>query len=153
MNQYKRLCLLGLGVLAAVFGGCGKISDADIQHASLGEVKGLVQSRPGVARVIDTRAPSDFAAGHIPGAIRLDLADVPSGKDTIDPALAKFKTLVVYGANPGSSIPPAMTKRLMIAGHKDVKMFDGGMAEWQSAGLKVERSESPPPPPDGAKKN
>ena len=126
------------------------MSDRDIVKASLSETRAILQDKPGVARAIDTRNSTDFATGHIPGAINLDLSAVKEDKDSIDPALAKFKTLVVYGADAGSGTAWAMSKRLMRAGHKNVRLFAGGYAEWTAAGLKVDGSGAPKAPAQNA---
>lgn len=135
----KSLLTLTICASCWLLGGCNDtISDRDIEIVSLSQARALLQDKPGVARAVDTRTAQDFAAGHISGAVNLDLAAVSENKDSIDPALARFKTLVVYGTDPGSGASRAMTKRLMRAGHKDVRLFAGGYAEWTGAGLKVD---------------
>ena len=147
----KSLLVLAICASCWLLGGCNDtVSDKDIVRASLTETRALLQDKPGVARAIDTRTATDFATGHIPGAINLDLAAVKEDKDSIDPALAKFKTLVVYGADAGSGAASAMSKRLMRAGHKNVRLFAGGYAEWTAAGLKVDGSGAPKAPAQNA---
>lgn len=132
------LCLLG-GTLA----GCEDISDKNIEFATLAETRSLLQDKPGVARAVDVRPGAEFAAGHLPGAVSLELADVSATKDSIDPALAAYKFLIVYGSDPGSGSARAMAKRLMTAGHKGVKFFAGGYAEWVGSGLRPEMGGPP----------
>ena len=140
----KCLWLLAMGVSASLLGGCGDtITDKDIGFISLSDTKALLLDKPGTAKAIDTRTPNDFARGHIPGAINLDLSQVAADKDSVDPALARYKTLIVYGEDAGSAAPRAMVKRFLRSGHKDPRMFAGGMAEWVNAGLQVEKSPSP----------
>jgi rhodanese-related sulfurtransferase len=129
-----------MGVGAGLVGCSDTVSDRDIEFVTLPEVRKLTGDKPGTAALIDPRAADEFAAGHIPGAINRDLATVSERKDSLDPALARFKNLIVYGDDPGSGLARAMAKRLMRAGHKGVKMFSGGLAEWKGAGLKVETS-------------
>ncbi len=134
-------CVLAAAIFAAcgLLGGCNDhVSDKDIELVTLTQARALLQDKPGVARAIDVRPAPDFAASHIPGALNLDLALVSENKDSIDPMLAKYKTLVVYGQDPGSGSARAMVKRLLRAGHNSVRLFAGGMAEWMGAGLKVE---------------
>jgi rhodanese-related sulfurtransferase len=141
--------VLTIGALcagSAVFSGCGDtISDRDIEFASLAEVRAWSQDKPGTARLIDPRSPQEYAAGHLPGAQSLQLPSVPERKDSLDPALARYKVLVVYGNDPGSGIARAMTKRLMRAGASDVKLFSGGIVEWTRAGLPIEKAPVPAP--------
>jgi rhodanese-related sulfurtransferase len=134
-------CLLALAICAScgfLWGCHDTVSDDSIEMVTLTQARALLQDKPGVARAIDVRPPADFAAAHIPGALNLDLALVSENKDSIDPMLARYKTLVVYGQDPGSGSARAMVKRLLRASHKGARLFTGGMAEWTAAGLKVE---------------
>src|SRR6476660_487892 len=109
--------------------------------------------------VIDLRPPEDFAAGHIPGAVHLDLWGV-SLIDT-DPAPLKAfmwiidhlfnlrgvdnrTPVVVYDDQSGVRAARAFWF-LEYFGHPDVKLLDGGFGAWMHAGLPVTR-EAPPPP-------
>jgi rhodanese-related sulfurtransferase len=147
LGREKWLSVLALCVAGTRLGGCEDMSDAKIEYASLAETRSMLMDKPGVGKAVDVRTPPEYAKGHIPGAMNLDLADVPATKDSIDPALAAFKYLVVYGADPGSGSARAMAKRFMTAGHKGVKCFAGGYAEWVGSGLKTEASASPAPVP------
>lgn len=135
---------LCVSVLAAVvLGGCSdNVSDRDIEFVELPLVK-AASEKPGSTKIIDARSPGEFAAGHIPGATNLQLPQVSDRKDSIDPALARYSLLVVYGNDPGSGVARAMVKRFIRSGAGDVKMFAGGLAEWTRAGLKVDRTAPP----------
>lgn len=134
------LCLVGVMV-----GGCDtKISDKDIEYTPIAEVRKAVDDKSGKFYLIDPRAPQDFALGHIPGASNLQLSKVSDRKDSLDPALSRYKLLIVYGQAPNSDVAKAMTKRLMQAGAKDVKMFNGGYLEWTRTGMPVEKSAPSP---------
>lgn len=130
--------LLGAGGGA---GGCSKqITDRDIKPISLVEVRALVESERsgrGGALLIDPRGPSAFAAGRLPGARNIQLSEVKP-EDGVNPALDRYGQLVVYGDDPGTGSAVAMTKRLMMTGYKNVRMFMGGLSEWKRAGLPVE---------------
>lgn len=130
------LCAVGMGV-----GGChDTISDKDIEYIGLAQVKAAVDEKSGKTYLIDPRAPQDFAQGHIPSASNLQLSQVSEKKDSLDPALSRYKLLIIYGQAPNSDVAKGMTKRLMRAGAKDVKMFNGGYLEWSRSGLPVEKS-------------
>jgi thiosulfate/3-mercaptopyruvate sulfurtransferase len=109
--------------------------------------------------VIDLRPPEDFAAGHIPGAVHLDLWGV-SLIDT-DPAPLKAfmwmidhlfnlrgvdaKTpVVVYDDQSGIRAARAFWF-LEYFGHPRVQLLDGGFGAWIRAGLPVTRDAAPPP--------
>lgn len=110
--------------------------------------------------VIDLRPPEDFAAGHIPGAVHLDLWGV-SLIDT-DPAPLKAfmwmiehlfnlrgvdasTPVVVYDEQSGLRAARAFWF-LEYFGHPDVKLLDGGFNAWTRAGLPVTRDAAPPKP-------
>ena len=150
----KCLSLLMICLAAGLLGGChDTINDGDIQFATLTQTRAMLQDKPGVARAIDVRTAKDYAEAHIPNALNLDLALVSENKDSIDPALARYKSVIVYGQDPGSATARAMSKRLMRTGHGGVFMFSGGMAEWTGAGLKTDGTgvkaapAAPPVPP------
>lgn len=122
--------------MAPFLAGCQQeISDRDIVSADLAEVRRLHAARS--ARFVDARAADEFAAGHIPGSLNLQLPQVSEVKTDMEPSVARAKTVVVYGNNPGSAVAKAMAKRLMIAGHKGVRLFAGGMDEWRGANLPI----------------
>src|SRR6476469_7559993 len=103
--------------------------------------------------VLDLRAAEDFANGHIPGAVHLDLWGL-SLVDTDPGPLKAFmwiidhlfnlrgvdaKTpVVVYDEQSGMRAARAFWF-LEYFGHPDVKVLDGGFGAWTRAGLPVTR--------------
>lgn len=137
------------GVVVAA--GCGilgcesSVSDAEIEFVGLGEVRALAGSDdPKAVLFIDPRPPAAFGRGHIPGARNYQLSRFKSVKGETEPEIDKFKTLVVYGDDPGSGSARGMAKRLMTTGYDPVLLFSGGMLEWERAGLPVERDPGAP---------
>jgi thiosulfate/3-mercaptopyruvate sulfurtransferase len=109
--------------------------------------------------VIDLRPPEDFAAGHIPGAVHLDLWGV-SLIDT-DPAPLKAfmwmidhlfnlrgvdasMPVVVYDEQSGVRAARAFWF-LEYFGHPRAQVLDGGFGAWVRAGLPVTREAAAPP--------
>jgi thiosulfate/3-mercaptopyruvate sulfurtransferase len=109
--------------------------------------------------VLDLRAAEDFANGHIPGAVHLDLWGL-SLVDT-DPAPLKAfmwvvdhlfnlrgvdaKTpIVIYDDQSGVKAARAFWF-LEYFGHERVQVLDGGFGAWVEAGLPVTREAGPPP--------
>jgi rhodanese-related sulfurtransferase len=78
--------------------------------------------------VIDARDPSQFAKGHIPGAINMDWRQVLAKRSTIP----KNKPVLIY-CNTGSLSAQAGFA-LRVAGWDNVKILQGGMAEWKAKG-------------------
>ncbi|MFX8278030.1 rhodanese-like domain-containing protein, partial [Acinetobacter baumannii] len=75
----------------------------------------------------------------IPGArnIRLDTIDAKER----DPALDRYKTIIVYGQTPGPTIERSTAKRLIQAKYDDVRWFEDGFKAWEVSGLPVARPE------------
>ena len=111
---------------------------------------------------LDLRPPESYTAGHIPGAIHIDLWGV-SLIDT-DPAplnafmwmiehvlathgVTASTPVVVYDEQSGIRAARAFWF-LEYFGHPSVRMLDGGFTAWTAAGLEVTRDASPPPRSD-----
>lgn len=78
--------------------------------------------------LIDARDPAQFAKGHIPGAVNMDWRQVLVKRNTIP----KNKPVLIY-CNTGSLSAQAGFA-LRVAGWENVRILQGGMAEWQAKG-------------------
>ena len=78
--------------------------------------------------VIDARDPAQFAKGHIAGAINMDWRQVLAKRN----AIPKNKSVLIY-CNTGSLSAQAGFA-LRVAGWENVRILQGGMAEWQAKG-------------------
>jgi protein-disulfide isomerase/uncharacterized membrane protein/rhodanese-related sulfurtransferase len=93
---------------------------------------------------IDVRPTSQFAGGHLPGALSIPV-------DEIEPraaSLPKDRTLILYesgkaGANPADvcAVSRAGARVLLASGfsYDRVKVYQDGLAGWEKAGLPVEK--------------
>jgi rhodanese-related sulfurtransferase len=79
----------------------------------------------GTFTVVDTRSEAAYAAGHVPGAIRIT-DELPDGP------------LVVYCWGPGCNGATKAAARLSAEG-REVKEMLGGFEYWQREGHHVER--------------
>ena len=109
--------------------------------------------------VIDVRPAEDFAAGHIPGAVHLDLWGL-SLIDTDPRPLEAFMWIidhlfnlrgveastpvVVYEEQSGMRAARAFWF-LEYFGHSNVRVLDGGFGAWKRAELRVTRDATAPP--------
>jgi thiosulfate/3-mercaptopyruvate sulfurtransferase len=108
--------------------------------------------------VLDLRPPEDFANGHIPGAVHLDLWGV-SLIDTDPAPLRAFMWMIDHVLNlrgVDASIPIVVYDHqsgiraarafwfLEYFGHPAVQMLDGGFTAWVKAGLPVSREAQAP---------
>lgn len=109
--------------------------------------------------VLDLRPPEAYTAGHVPGAIHVDLWGV-SLIDT-DPAPLKAfmwmieHVLVAHGVDAATPVVVYDEQSgvraarafwfLEYLGHPSVRLLDGGFNAWLRAGLPVTQDAAPPP--------
>ena len=80
------------------------------------------------ATYVDVREPSEWAEGHVGGAVHLPLGE-------LDPARLPDGPLVMVCRSGNRSGRAAAA--LLAAGRSDVTNMAGGMLAWQAAGLPV----------------
>lgn len=84
--------------------------------------------------VIDARKDTDFAAGHIDGAIKLTNTDVSA--DTLAEVLDGLENPVIFYCNgPKCGRSSDAAKRAIEAGYTNVYYYYGGIASWKEEGL------------------
>lgn len=81
--------------------------------------------------IVDVRLPSDYQAGHIPGAINL-----PQGKWHTLAGLSKDRTTVIYCYSQTCKLAAAAAVEFASAGYPVVEM-EGGFEAWQKSQLPV----------------
>lgn len=82
--------------------------------------------------VVDVRLPSDYKAGHIPGAINL-----PQGKWHTLNGLSKESTAVIYCYSQTCKLATAAAVEFASAGISVVEM-EGGYEAWVKSGLPIQ---------------
>jgi len=117
------------------------------------------RQRPHPPLIIDLRPPEDFAGGHIPGAVHLDLWGV-SLIDTDPAPLKAFMWMIDHlfnlrGVTAGTPVVVYDDQSgiraargfwfLEYFGHPHVQLLDGGFGAWKAAGLPIARDASAPP--------
>ena len=109
-----------------------KQAPAEVPKLSVEEFDALRKAENTV--VVDVRTPAEFKAGHVPGAVNIDVADKDFDKKV--EALDKGKTYVVHCARGGRSAQAAGRMKSKVD-----KLFDfsGGMTAWEKAGKPVEK--------------
>jgi thiosulfate/3-mercaptopyruvate sulfurtransferase len=107
--------------------------------------------------VLDSRPPDEYASGHVPGAVHVDLWGVslidtdPAPLDAfmwmIEHVLAIHgvradRPIVVYDAQSGMRAARAFWF-LEYFGHPDTRVLDGGFDAWRREGMPVSRDANP----------
>jgi rhodanese-related sulfurtransferase len=94
------------------------------------ELDGQIKRKEPIT-IVDVRLPSDYRAGHIPGAINL-----PHGKWHTLTGLAKDRTAVIYCYSQTCKLAAAAAVEFASAGIPVVEM-EGGFEAWEKSGLPV----------------
>lgn len=94
----------------------------------------LERVREGLVTVLDVRPPEEYAAGHLPGAINIPLADLEHRLGELDPA----QDVVAYCRGPHCVLAFDAVATLRAKGHTARRLQDG-FPEWEREGLPVER--------------
>ena len=88
---------------------------------------------------VDARAPELYAEGHLPGAFSLPLAEAQQGPAALAGRLPAGRVLVTYCSGYACSDSFDLARLLLQAGHREVRVYEGGFPEWRDAGLPVAR--------------
>ena len=85
--------------------------------------------------VLDVRRPDEFAAGHVEGAVNIEVHDLAKHIDQLpdDPS-----TLIVVYCRSGVRSMFA-TSALLVLGYNKVYNMPGGFLAWQDAGYAIEK--------------
>lgn len=83
--------------------------------------------------VLDVRPAEEFAAGHLPGAVSIPLAELERRLEE----LPKDRDVVAYCRGPYCAFAPEAVAVLRQRGYR-VTQLEAGLPEWAAAGLPVE---------------
>jgi len=125
-----RLAVLALLTLvgALVLSGC---SSSSVQTATPQDFLAKA-SQPGVV-VVDVRTAGEYAAGHVDGAINIDV-EAP----TFDSEIAKLDKATTYAVYCHSGRRSGLaTDAMGKAGFTNVVNLEGGIADLQAAGAQI----------------
>ncbi len=107
----------------------------------------------GAVRILDARPPDRYAAGHIPGALNLPVAEITRTLDGVPGMLAPVEELeaalgrrgvtadvhVVVYDDVGGDQATRLFWALELVGHPQVSVLQGGFGLWQREGRAVTR--------------
>ena len=124
--------LLCLALLATACGG-DTAEPGELRLVSVQEGAEIQAEPPSDLVILDVRTPEEFAEGHLEGAVMIDFYDL----DFAD-QLAELDPDVPYLLYCRSGNRSGQTLALMEElGFTDVADVDGGINQWQAAGLPV----------------
>ena len=127
------------GVIAILLGGLAVMLQhnpgqaREAENLSVPEAKEYIDSRKGdpAFTILDVRTPEEYAEGYIPGAVLLNF-NAPDFAAKLD-KLPKEHSYLVYCRSGNRSAKAANVMREK--GFREVLNMQGGMLEWQKAGL------------------
>ncbi|HQK92087.1 MAG TPA: rhodanese-like domain-containing protein [Armatimonadota bacterium] len=120
-------------VVGSLAGGMTAWSNAGyelghLRQVGLPELQAMVSGGSGIV-LVDTRAPNEFAGGHIDGAINIPAPDLRTRYVELDP---EQPTVLTCNSGNRSSLGAAL---LLQRGFKKLLNAAGGMTAWTAAGL------------------
>jgi rhodanese-related sulfurtransferase len=108
-----------------------------VRIVGLQETRQMVEA--GNVLILDARPDLFHQLGHIKGAKNLSKKNFPKDfetlKDALDAAHAKKRPILVYCADVHCPDASTVAAWLMEKGYGSLLIFEGGWAEWESAGL------------------
>ena len=97
----------------------------------------------GAALFVDAREASDYAAGHVPGAVNLPFDESITDPERLEKLDGRGKPIIVYCGGGGCEVSIQMAGSLIQVGHKKVLVFEGGYPEWEIAKYPVASGAEP----------
>jgi len=94
----------------------------------------LERVRDGLVTVLDVRPPEEYAAGHLPGALNIPLAELEDHLAELD----QEHEVIAYCRGPHCILAFDAVARLRQRGFSARRLQDG-YPEWQLAGLPIEK--------------
>jgi phage shock protein E len=127
MNRWHRVrrgVAVGALAVALLAGTSACSSDGGVKHLASSDFSHSISAANTV--VIDVRTPAEYAQGHLPGAINIDVEG--SSFDSEIAKLDKSKHYALYCRSGHRSGIAA--QKLVDAGFKDVVDLKGGLSTW-----------------------
>jgi rhodanese-related sulfurtransferase len=128
---------LGKPVHSRAEGGLCSAAEAAGDHAVTLDEANSMRAQAGVA-FGDTRAPDEFARGHVANAVHLPCFASAAASASSIAQLGAPKTLILYGADDAEPDAHLAALELTRRGFADVRILRGGFQAWQQAGLPAE---------------
>jgi rhodanese-related sulfurtransferase len=109
-------------------------SDVPVRTIERGELSRKLDAKDPRFKLVMTLGEWEFRTKHIPGSLHFkDASEMLS-------TLRKDDEIVVYCTNPPCLASVAAYHRLEQEGYENVRRYAGGVEDWESAGLALERA-------------
>ncbi len=95
--------------------------------------------QPGVV-IVDARAPEEYGAGHLPGAVNIPVENLTEYYDKLTAMVPLDATVVCYCRSVTCDQSENLAREMRIMGYKHVMVYKGGWEEWSQAGYSSEGS-------------
>jgi rhodanese-related sulfurtransferase len=130
----RRLLVLLAALLGAtaLLAGCSSSTESSAVSTVPPSEFVTAMSQPGTV-IVDVRTPGEFAAGHVDGAVNIDVDSADFGTQIA--ALPKETTYAVYCRSGRRSA--IASDQMADAGFTSVVNLDGGVADLQAAGAPI----------------
>ncbi|HUJ71450.1 MAG TPA: rhodanese-like domain-containing protein [Verrucomicrobiae bacterium] len=97
----------------------------------------------GSALFLDARAPADYAAGHIAGALSLPIEEFDDHFLQVQRLLGPNSVIVTYCDGMDCELSGQLTVRLRELGYHNVRHLVNGWTAWRTAGLSTHTGKLP----------
>ncbi|MEM1084294.1 MAG: rhodanese-like domain-containing protein [Verrucomicrobiota bacterium] len=104
---------------------------AETSKVTIEEAEKLIEKK---VQVLDVRTEEEWSAGHLEGAVRVDVLEDDFAEKVVE-AVDPKKPVLVYCRSGGRSARAA--KQLEKLGFVRISDLDGGITAWKGAGKKV----------------
>lgn len=91
--------------------------------------------------LLDARSSDLYLQEHLPSARNLPWGEIETLLEAFRAEVPVDQPLVAYCSGYGCEDSFHLAQRLMAEGYADVRVFEGGLPEWQDAGLPVEEGQ------------
>ncbi|MCU0689380.1 MAG: rhodanese-like domain-containing protein [Phycisphaerales bacterium] len=109
---------------------------------SIDEIRAMMQAEP--VQFVDARNASEFARGHLPGAVLLTPDMFATGLPPAALALDRGAPVIVYCTGGDCHSSELVAIRLQGIGYSRLFVYEGGYDAWKAAGMAVQMPDGSP---------
>jgi len=118
-----------------------RLMAAGIPFVEPSDVQGLIDGGKELL-IVDVRSSREFAAGHIPGAVNLPLAELRRKLKEVEGELDAYRNETIFITCATQNRSPHGARIFRKQDFKDVNIVKGGVKKWKRAGLPLSQGEA-----------